>query len=110
MLKCWQDVPRYKQFVSDKWNSFHIEGWGGFVIKEKLKLIKAALREWHSTHVKNLPGRIDILKARLAEFDEKGAEGGLLVEEIDEMRDITNDLHSLSRVSTSISWQQSRLL
>jgi len=42
MLKCWQDVPGYNQFVQDKWNSFHIEGWGGFVIKEKLKLIKVA--------------------------------------------------------------------
>jgi len=110
MLKCWQDVPGYKQFVHDKWNSFYIEGWGGFVIKEKLKLIKAALREWHSTHVKNIPGRIDTLKARLSEFDEKGAEGGLSIEEIDEMRDVTHDIHSLSRVTTSINWQQSRLL
>jgi hypothetical protein len=95
MLKCCQDVPGYHQFVQDKWNSFYIEGWGGFVIKEKLKLIKAALREWHTTHAKNIPGRIDILKNRLSELDEKGAEGGLSNEELNEMRDITHDIHYL---------------
>jgi len=28
MLKCWQDVPGYKQFVFDKWKSFQVDGWG----------------------------------------------------------------------------------
>jgi hypothetical protein len=45
MLKCWQDMAGYHQFVKDKWNSFQIEGWGGFVLREKLKLIKVALKE-----------------------------------------------------------------
>lgn len=45
MLKCWQDTPGYKQFVRDKWKSFQIVGWGGFVLREKLKLIKLALKE-----------------------------------------------------------------
>jgi len=30
------------------------------------------------------------------------------VEELEEMRNITHDIHSLSRVSASITWQQSR--
>ena len=60
MLKCWQELPGYKQFVKEKWHSYHIEGWGGFVIREKLKLIRQALKEWHSVHVKNISGKIDI--------------------------------------------------
>jgi len=28
MLNCWQDIPGYKQFVSDKWKSLHVDGWG----------------------------------------------------------------------------------
>jgi hypothetical protein len=107
MLKCWQDMPGYKQFVQDKWNSFHVEGWGGFVIKEKLKFLKTELKEWHSIHI---PGRINSLKARLSDFDEKNAVGGLSVEEREELKGITHDIHYLSRVNTSITWQQSRLL
>ena len=40
MLKCWQDMAGYHQFVSEKWRSYNVEGWGSFVLKEKLKLIK----------------------------------------------------------------------
>lgn len=50
MLKCWADFHGYAQFVRDKWSSFNIEGWGGFVLKEKLKLMKGCLKEWHKQH------------------------------------------------------------
>jgi hypothetical protein len=43
-LKCWSDAPGYKQFVSNTWKSLHVEGWEGFVLKEKFKLIKSALK------------------------------------------------------------------
>ncbi|MCI95604.1 endonuclease/exonuclease/phosphatase family protein, partial [Trifolium medium] len=31
------------------------DSWGGFVLKEKLKMIKLALKEWHAAHTQNLP-------------------------------------------------------
>jgi len=40
MLKCWSDIPGYKQFVTDKWKSFEVNGWDGFALQEKLKMIK----------------------------------------------------------------------
>jgi hypothetical protein len=58
MLKCWQELSGYKQFVLENWHSYQITGWGGFVLREKLKLIKSALKEWHSLHVRNIPGKI----------------------------------------------------
>jgi len=90
MLKCWQVMTGYKQFVQEKWQSFQVDGWGGYVLREKLKLIKCALKEWHMVHVKNIPGRIDVLKSRLSELDVKGEDGGLLEDEIDELRGITH--------------------
>ena len=75
-----------------------------------MKFIKSALEEWDFAHVKNIPRKIDALKSRLAVYDEKGEEDGLSVEEIEEMRGITHDIHSLSRVNTSITWHKSRLL
>lgn len=110
MLKCWQDMPGYNQFVKDKLKAFQINGWGGFVLREKLKFIKNALKEWHAVHAVNIPGKIDNLKKRQLEFDEKGEDGELSADDILEMRGITNDLHSMSRLNTSIMWQQSRLL
>jgi hypothetical protein len=45
MLKCWADFPGYDTFVHQKWRSFDVEGWGGYVLKQKLKLIKGSLKE-----------------------------------------------------------------
>ncbi|PNX63799.1 cysteine-rich receptor-like protein kinase, partial [Trifolium pratense] len=110
MLKCWKDIPGYNQFVRDKWISFEVDGWGGYVLKEKLKMIKAGLKEWHKTHTQNLPGRIETLKGRLSVLDEKGEEEDLSEEELVEFHGVSSNIHSLSRLHASISWQQSRSL
>jgi hypothetical protein len=62
MLKCWADFPGYSQFVRDKWSSLHINGWGGFVLKENLKLIKGSLKEWHQRHSQNLESKCFVVK------------------------------------------------
>ena len=66
------------------------------------------MKEWHSVHAKNIPGKIEGLKNRLSKLDDQVDDGGLSVEELEEMRNITHDIHSLSRVSATITWQQSR--
>ncbi|GAU12549.1 hypothetical protein TSUD_182630 [Trifolium subterraneum] len=108
MLNCWKDVPDYNIFVKDKWNSFQVDGWGGFVLKERFKMIKSALKDWHKTHTQNLPSRIESLQDRAAVLDVKGGEDDLSNEEISELHGITSDIHSLSRLNASICWQQSR--
>ncbi|CAJ2638568.1 unnamed protein product [Trifolium pratense] len=110
MLKCWKDIPGYNLFVREKWNSLQVDGWGGYVLKEKLKMIKADLKEWHKTHTQNIPGRIETLKGRLSVLDEKGEEDVLSEEELAEFHGVSSDIHSLSRLHASISWQQSRSL
>jgi hypothetical protein len=30
-----------------------VEGWGMFALKEKLKMIKVQLKEWHKRHTKS---------------------------------------------------------
>ncbi|CAJ2673056.1 unnamed protein product [Trifolium pratense] len=108
MLKCWKDVPGYHLFVREKWKSFQIEGWGGFVLKEKFKWIKSVLKDWHSSHTQNLPSRIESLKDRLAVLDDKGGDEVLSESELAELRGVSLDIHSLSRLNASICWQQSR--
>ncbi|WJX25077.1 hypothetical protein P8452_14152 [Trifolium repens] len=108
MLKCWRDIPGYKLFVRDNWNSFQVDGWGGYVMKEKLKRIKAALKDWHSVHAQNLPSQIDSKNVRLAVLDQKGEDEDLSEAELAELHGVTSDIHALSRLHASISWQQSR--
>jgi hypothetical protein len=110
MLKCWRDIPEYKQFVVDTWQSLHVDGWGGYVLKENLKLLKTALKDWHVNHSTNVPGIIDSLKARSAKLDGKGEDVGLLEDEVSELHEVMSAIHSMPRMHTSIQWQQLRLL
>jgi len=50
MLKCWAEFPGYEDFVRNTWGSFHLQDWGGFVLRQKLKLMKASLKEWQNQH------------------------------------------------------------
>ncbi|CAJ2635027.1 unnamed protein product [Trifolium pratense] len=90
MLKCWKDIPGYNAFVREKWNSFQVDGWGGYVLKEKLKMIKVALRDWHLAHAQNIPSRIDSLKFRLSALDEKGEEDDLSEAELAELHGVSS--------------------
>lgn len=107
-LKCWTEVPGYNQFVSDKWKSLQVDGWGGFVLKEKFKQIKIALKDWHESHTRNLPASIVNLKDRMAVLDGKGQVEDLSDSECDELYNISAKIHSLSKLNISICWQQSR--
>jgi len=109
MLKCWVDVPRYKNFVSNKWRALQVEGWGGYVLKEKFKMIKMALQEWHQTHTQNIPIKISTVTDRIATLDAKREATTLDEEEVEELHSLSDELRSLSRIHSSITWQQSRV-
>lgn len=50
MMKCWEGMEGYEDFVKNKWRDLRVDGWKGFVLKEKLKGIKAKLKEWNKEH------------------------------------------------------------
>jgi hypothetical protein len=74
--------------MRDKWNSFQVDGWGGFVLREKLKMIKLALKDWHESHTENMPSRINTLKVQLSTFDSNGETEMLSDDEIWELNGI----------------------
>ncbi|KAL8525717.1 hypothetical protein ACS0TY_015092 [Phlomoides rotata] len=50
------DLASLKTLVESKWNSWDIRGWGGFVLKEKLKKMKKESKAWKEL----LFGKIDL--------------------------------------------------
>jgi len=109
MLKCWADYPGYEDFVREKWVSFNVTGWGGYVLRQKLKLMKESLKEWHFQHSQNLDGKIMEVKNQIAFLDAKSETGALLEVEIEEVHELSVKLHSLARVQNGINWQKSRM-
>jgi hypothetical protein len=64
MLKSWATLPGYHEFIKKKGFLFRLMGGGGFVLKEKLKLLKGCLKELHEHRRRNLVGRLKDVKDR----------------------------------------------
>ncbi|XP_057808990.1 uncharacterized protein LOC131023466 [Salvia miltiorrhiza] len=46
-LNSWLSHPDFSKLVRKTWEETKIEGWSCYVFKEKLKLVKNALKEWN---------------------------------------------------------------
>jgi len=68
MLKCWSEYSGYTNFVRENWGSIVCHGWGGFVLQQKLKMMKASLKEWHYQHCQNLDGKMMEVKKKKFSF------------------------------------------
>jgi len=79
------------------------------VLRQKLKLMKMSLKEWHQQHSQNLNGKITTVKNRISLLDSKGEMFVLHADEMTELHDLSLNLHSLSRAQNSINWQKSRM-
>ena len=97
MLKCWSDYLGYAEFVRDIWGSFSIQGWGSFLLRQKLKLIKACLKEWHQTHSQNMERKMLETKNHISFLDSKGETFVLHDKEVQEMHELSASLHSMAR-------------
>jgi len=75
--------------VKEKLLSFHTKGSGGYVLKDKLKLIKGSLKEWHQTHTSNLQSKISKVKDRISSLVVKS-------EKVESLEEELMELHSLS--------------
>jgi len=109
MLKCGSDLPSYADFIREKWETFNCQGWVGFVLQQKLKMIKSSLKVWHSQHVQNMDSRMKEVKDKLSVLDAKAEIVDLHETEATELQDLSVSLHSMARLQNSINWQKSRM-
>jgi hypothetical protein len=109
ILKCWADILGYFEFVKEFWQSTHVYGWSGYVIKEKLKMLKEQLRNWPLNHTSNTDSKIRDANNRLAALDVIGEGHNLLFEEDAEFHCLSADIMAFSKLQASMLWQKSRV-
>lgn len=52
------------------WTSYEIEGWGGFIVKEKLRRLKEDLKRWNIEVFGSIDHKIDSLRNNVQEFNQ----------------------------------------
>lgn len=61
--------PDFKKFVENAWNSYSVQGWVGYIVKEKLKFLKSDLKKWNQENFGIIENKIDTLKNKIHELD-----------------------------------------
>ncbi|GKV04587.1 hypothetical protein SLEP1_g16731 [Rubroshorea leprosula] len=65
-----------------KWKEHDIKGWGGFILKEKMKRTKEFLREWSKASLQEVDRKIDEAREMINRIDGKGDNDSLTDEDI----------------------------
>lgn len=68
-LNAWMSHHDFRRFVTQKWNSYKVEGWGGFVTKEKFKLLKEDLKRWNNNVFGAIEKNIEKMKEEIWKLD-----------------------------------------
>ncbi|KAL8531213.1 hypothetical protein ACS0TY_008005 [Phlomoides rotata] len=81
-VNAWLSYPEFKDFVINKWRNYSVIGWGGYVIKEKFKKLKAGLKTWNRDVFRSLNKKIEDRRREILILDIMDDTFGLDDEEI----------------------------
>ncbi|KAL8530880.1 hypothetical protein ACS0TY_007781 [Phlomoides rotata] len=100
----WIQHPGYKELIERVWSTSSKQGWASFVIKEKLKEVKAELKVWSKEIFHGLDRKIEMKKEEIERLDILDDTFGLEDEETSRRQDLLGDLMMES------SWRESQMI
>lgn len=68
-LNAWLFHLEFKTFITRKWQEYSVNGWGAFVVKEKLKMLKEDLKVWNREVFGHLDFKIEKHKSVIEQLD-----------------------------------------
>jgi hypothetical protein len=82
----WLENNKFVKEVEAYWRGTRIEGWMGFVLKEKLKGLKFFIKDWSKREYGGLEDRIQGLVVDIGDLDVRGEDMGLTIQEVESRR------------------------
>ncbi|KAL8523184.1 hypothetical protein ACS0TY_013234 [Phlomoides rotata] len=88
----WISHPEFKEYCDKKWNSYNVQGWKSFILKEKLKLLKADLKTWSRDIFGEMNQKMEVQKETIDKLDRFDEIFGLEEEEVIERNRVEAEL------------------
>ncbi|GKU91868.1 hypothetical protein SLEP1_g5682 [Rubroshorea leprosula] len=104
----WMEQPGFEKLIHDSWSSTKIHGWKGYILKEKLKRLKGALKNWSRNYMVEVDKKICIAEDKIAELDMKGERQRLTVGEVQARKESFAKLLKNVRIKNRIWHQKAR--
>jgi hypothetical protein len=103
----WLRSNDFKDVVRLAWDSCIVEGWMGFVLKEKLKSIKGAIKVWNAEKFGEVGREKNTLIKNILDLDVKSESTGLNEREVVERKKMFQDLWRLLKNAEALTFQRS---
>uniref|UniRef100_M0ZKV5 Non-LTR retroelement reverse transcriptase n=1 Tax=Solanum tuberosum TaxID=4113 RepID=M0ZKV5_SOLTU len=101
----WMRVEGFKEEVKLWWQSFVITGTPGFVLAEKLKLLKGKMKEWSKNNRKNCKAQKEEIMEELAKWEAVQEQRVLTEEEIQQKTNLASTYEQVAK-NEEIRWRQ----
>jgi hypothetical protein len=104
----WLDHKDFAKLVEEFWRLQRVEGWMGFVLKEKLKRLKIHLKDWHKREFGGGDERIAVIVEEIKEIDTRGESGSIADHEIILRKTLFHELWRRLKSKDTAIYQSSR--
>lgn len=105
----WMDHPKFKEMVENELGNFSVNGWMGYVLKEKLKLLKGKLKSWNWKVFGNMDNKLIDIETKISRLDVKAENEGLSEEDMGLRRSNFVELWKVLKAKESLLRQKSRI-
>ena len=103
----WLQIKDYHQVVKDCWSAYQPMGWGGFVLKNKLKNLKQRLKLWSKENSADICTQIKQLQQHMNEL-ENSMPSQPSEQQIKQLREVQSKLWEKANLHESILRQKAR--
>ncbi|MCH99194.1 LINE-1 reverse transcriptase like, partial [Trifolium medium] len=94
--------------VESFWVNHRVDGWMGFVLKEKMKALKSLIRDWHKQEYGGMEARIEELVVEIRDLDTRGELVGLSIQEVESRKEKFGALWKFLKNKEALMFQRSR--
>ena len=107
-MDCWLRDKSFKEAVHHSWNSIQQPGWGGIILKQKLKNLKHSLKAWNRHLFGDTLSKIKRIEADLNKLEEDTSQRILFPHEQQQRKQLQEDLWAAAQAHESLLRQKSR--
>ena len=108
ILDCWLSDNSFKKLVKDSWTSNHLRGWGGYVLKQKIKTLKDKIKVWNREQFGNTFKKYKKIEDDLNKLEEESDDRQLDHNELIVRKQLQQALWEAAQAHESLLRQKAR--
>ncbi|KAH1229061.1 hypothetical protein GmHk_10G028908 [Glycine max] len=109
IMDWWMQDKGFQNMVALKWSNYHPSGWGGYTLKQKLKFIKACIRQWSLSNGVINAKKIQDLKRELNALEAGISDRTLTQPEVELKKSLQEQLWHAANAYESMLRQKARV-